>query len=40
MEIAIIGAGKVGGSLGQGWARSGHTIRYGVTDPSDYAMTL
>jgi 8-hydroxy-5-deazaflavin:NADPH oxidoreductase len=35
MQIAIIGAGNVGGALGQGWARTGHAITYGVPDPSE-----
>ena len=35
MKIAIIGAGNVGGALGKGWARVGHTITYGVPDPSE-----
>ena len=35
MQIAIIGAGNVGGALGKGWARAGHTIAYGVPDPSE-----
>ena len=34
MQIAIIGAGNVGGALGKGWARAGHAITYGVPDPS------
>ena len=34
-HIAIIGAGKVGASLGRGWARAGHPILFGVTDPAD-----
>lgn len=34
MRIAIIGAGNVGASLGRGWARAGHRIVYGVTDPA------
>lgn len=34
MKIAIIGAGNVGGALGGSWARAGHTIIYGVRDPS------
>ena len=34
MQIAIIGAGNVGGALGKGWARSRHVIAYGVPDPS------
>ncbi|MEP9355108.1 NAD(P)-binding domain-containing protein [Xanthobacter sp. KR7-65] len=34
MRIAIIGAGNVGGALGKGWARAGHSIVYGVPDPA------
>ena len=33
MNIAIIGAGNVGGALGRSWARAGHRIFYGVRDP-------
>jgi predicted dinucleotide-binding enzyme len=32
MKIAVIGAGKVGGALGSGWAKAGHTIVFGVRD--------
>ena len=35
MQIAIIGAGNVGGALGKGWARAGHVVTYGVPDPSE-----
>jgi len=35
VNIAIIGAGNVGGALGKGWARAGHRITYGVPDPAD-----
>ena len=35
MQIAIIGAGNVGGALGKRWARAGHTITFGVPDPSE-----
>lgn len=35
MHIAILGAGHVGGALGLGWARAGHSIAYGVPDPKD-----
>jgi len=35
MKIAILGAGNVGGALGKSWARCGHTIAYGVPDPTD-----
>jgi predicted dinucleotide-binding enzyme len=34
MQIAILGAGNVGGALGRGWARAGHAVTYGVPDPS------
>jgi 8-hydroxy-5-deazaflavin:NADPH oxidoreductase len=40
MLIAIVGAGNVGGALGQGWSRAGHTIRYGVVDPADAKHAL
>ena len=33
MNIAIIGAGNVGGALGKGWAKAGHSIIFGVRDP-------
>jgi 8-hydroxy-5-deazaflavin:NADPH oxidoreductase len=32
MRIGIIGAGSVGGTLGQGWARAGHEVMFGVRD--------
>lgn len=32
MNIAIIGAGNVGGALGGSWARAGHRIIFGVRD--------
>jgi 8-hydroxy-5-deazaflavin:NADPH oxidoreductase len=35
LQIAIIGAGNVGGALGKGWAGAGHAITYGVRDPSE-----
>lgn len=34
MRIAIIGAGNVGSALGQAWSRIGHTIIFGVHNPS------
>lgn len=34
-KLAIIGAGNVGGALGKGWARAGHSITYGVSTPAD-----
>ena len=35
MNIGIIGAGNVGGALGQSWARAGHKIKFGVRNPGD-----
>lgn len=35
MKLAIIGAGNVGGALGLGWSRTGHSIIYGVRSPAD-----
>lgn len=34
MQIAIIGAGRVGAALGHGWAREGHEIVFGVRTPA------
>ena len=34
MTIGIIGAGNVGGTLGTGWAKKGHSILFGVPDLS------
>jgi hypothetical protein len=34
MQIAIIGAGKVGIALARNWARAGHRISFGVRDPA------
>ncbi|MEL6635306.1 MAG: NAD(P)-binding domain-containing protein [Bacteroidota bacterium] len=36
MKIAIIGTGKVGGSLARGWARAGHDILLGVRDTQNF----
>ena len=35
MEIAVIGAGNVGGTLGRRWVRAGHAVTFGVRNPSD-----
>ncbi len=34
MNIGILGAGNVGGTLGSRWARGGHTVAFGVRDPN------
>ena len=35
MRIAVLGAGRVGTTLGGGWAANGHDVVYGVRDPAD-----
>ena len=35
MNIAIIGAGNIGKTLGTKWARAGHQVTYGVRDPAE-----
>jgi 8-hydroxy-5-deazaflavin:NADPH oxidoreductase len=35
MDIAIIGAGNVGGTLGTRWAQGGHRVTFGVRDIRD-----
>jgi len=32
MEIAIVGAGNVGGALGKGWRKAGHQVGYALRD--------
>ena len=34
MNITILGAGNIGGTLGKKWAAAGHTITFGVRDPN------
>lgn len=38
MNIAIIGAGRVGAALGTRWAVAGHAVMYGVRRPDDPKM--
>src|SRR5690554_4535041 len=33
MQIAVIGAGHIGRTIGQKWAAAGHEVVYGVRDP-------
>src|SRR5690242_5047650 len=41
MDIAIIGGGRVGGTLGRRWAEHGHGVIFGMRDPqSDKARAL
>jgi 8-hydroxy-5-deazaflavin:NADPH oxidoreductase len=34
MRIAVIGKGKIGGTLGSAWRAAGHDVAYGVRDAS------
>ena len=36
MRIAVIGAGKIGGTIGGIWEKSGHEVVYGLRDPSKH----
>ena len=33
MQIALIGTGKIGGTLGEKWRQAGHEVRYGSRNP-------
>ncbi|SRR6266702_7924745 len=35
MRIAVIGTGKIGGTLGRAWARAGHVVTFGSRHPAD-----
>jgi len=35
MNIAIIGAGNIGKTLGSAWTSAGHAVQYGVRAPAD-----
>ena len=37
MNIAILGAGNVGATLGKRFAEQGHTVSFGVPNPEKYA---
>ncbi|MGB6484836.1 MAG: NADPH-dependent F420 reductase [Candidatus Acidiferrales bacterium] len=39
MNIAILGAGNVGGALGKGWAAKEHSIYFGVPEPQNPKMS-
>jgi predicted dinucleotide-binding enzyme len=40
MNIAIIGAGNVGKTLGQGWSSKGHVVKYGSRNPEGDELSL
>src|SRR5438132_7615440 len=33
-RIAVLGAGNIGGTLGRKWVNAGHTVTFGVKNPS------
>lgn len=35
MRIAVIGTGKIGGTLGRAWARAGHVVTFGSRHPAE-----
>ena len=34
LAVAVLGAGNIGGTLGKKWSAAGHTVRFGVHDPT------
>jgi predicted dinucleotide-binding enzyme len=39
LRIAVLGAGKIGGTLGRKWVAAGHQVAFGVRDPEDERAT-
>ena len=37
MKIAVIGAGHIGGTIGNSWEKAGHEVVYGLRDPAKKA---
>ena len=35
MEIAVLGTGDVGGTLGRRWAQKGHQVVFGSRNPGE-----
>jgi hypothetical protein len=40
LSIAVLGAGNVGGALGQIWSRNGHQVVFGARDPQKTSKEL
>ena len=34
-RIAVLGAGRIGGTIGDAWLRRGHQVTFGVRDPAE-----
>lgn len=39
MRISVLGAGKIGGTIGKKWAEKGHAVTFGVRDASASKVT-
>src|ERR1700694_5370884 len=37
MKIGIVGAGKIGGTMGRLWSKAGHQLRFGTRHPEQLA---
>ncbi len=33
MKVAVVGAGRIGGTLGKKWSRAGEEVHFGVRNP-------
>ena len=40
MNIGVVGAGKIGGTVGVLWAKAGHLIRFGTRHPESLGPLL
>src|SRR5205085_12154689 len=41
LNIAVLGAGNIGGTLGRKWSLAGHKVAFGVSDPNgNHAQAL
>ena len=40
MNIGIVGAGNIGGTLGRKWAEAGHDVTFGVRHPDEQDSQL
>jgi len=38
MKVAVVGAGRIGGTLGKKWARTGHEVHFGVRTPQKHQV--
>ena len=36
MNLTVVGAGHIGGTIGQAWLRAGHSVQFAVSSPDKY----